>query len=155
MKLVKCYHKGCTNPLNTGDRMLPIDEFNLNRSKRRGVQEWCRHCQIAQVNLVHTHLTPTVYKLLNVTTGEFYIGSTTQSLDKRWWEHKSCAFNKNAQSELYCAMRCWDNDRHWKMIALEECPEATTKELREREQYYIDIEQPQLNTFNAVREQTA
>jgi hypothetical protein len=85
-------------------------------------------------------------------TGECYVGSTTQTLEKRYWQHKTSAYKKLAPSNFYRCMRVFAGDKYWDIELLEECPGATTGELREREQAHIDMLNPVLNTHNAIRE---
>jgi hypothetical protein len=153
-QLHKCYHRNCTNPKTSEDRMLPASEFNKNRSKKRGLQNWCTHCQVAQVSKVHAHRAPKIYALCNKATYEQYVGNTTQTLRKRLWNHWSFV-NRGATSELYSCMRIFDDRDMWEMVELERLPEgATKKERLQAEQAWIDRLQPKLNTVNAIKERT-
>ena len=76
-----------------------------------------------------------IYKITNQLNNKPYIG---QSIDiaRRWSEHKSRAFEKNANcyyNPLYCAIRKYGIN-NFKFEVIEEC---LVEDLNEREKYYI------------------
>ncbi len=84
-----------------------------------------------------------IYMVLDSVEGsEVYIGSTTGSLTKRLMEHKSDNKNTTAAKQI-CDK--YDNVR---IILIEEYPCKNNHELRQREQYYIDLI-PCVNIINA------
>jgi len=84
-----------------------------------------------------------VYKITNIITGDFYIGSSN-NIKKRWTSHRSHAIWKQCpNSKLYKDMQKYGRD-NFLIEVLEE-----TDALKEREQYYIDQLKPMYNNFNA------
>jgi hypothetical protein len=137
----------------------PLWDFYVAATNKSGKPRYMSHCKACdnkrravQAKLSEQHKVPTVYMLLNRATGEFYIGSTTLTLRKRWWNHKTAAFTDNEQSQLYHCMRCFNDDKYWEIKPLHTLPGASTAELREAEQDAIEELNPVLNTNNAVRE---
>jgi group I intron endonuclease len=75
-----------------------------------------------------------IYKIVNIITGIFYIGSAVD-LIKRWQDHQSDLYlNKHRNSYLQNAWNKYDPDA-FQCIILETCPKDW---LLVREQYYID-----------------
>jgi len=66
-----------------------------------------------------------IYKIIDETNGDVYIGSTTNSLKKRWNHHHIFKY--------YNKLKC-----NCKIILIEDYPCSSKRELEEREQYYID-----------------
>ena len=80
-----------------------------------------------------------VYKITNIITGEFYIGSSC-NIEKRWASHKiPSAHKKHPNSKLYKDMAKYGRD-NFTIEVIEE-----TDNLREREQYYIKRLKPSYN----------
>ena len=77
-----------------------------------------------------------IYKITNKVNGKCYIGQA-QDVYIRWNNHRSCAFNKNAQNYnliLYRAFRKYGLD-NFKFEIIEKC---SLDELNEKEMYYIN-----------------
>ena len=72
-----------------------------------------------------------IYKLVDNTNGNIYIGSTIQSLTKRKSQHKAIGNNK-CMSKLIIANGDYD------IILIENYPCDSKDELLKRERYYID-----------------
>jgi predicted GIY-YIG superfamily endonuclease len=86
-----------------------------------------------------------IYKLVNEVDKEIYVGSTTQPLHKRYYEHKSAAINKKTQHfKVYQHFNNlgWDNV---KIILVEAYPCQDRMELLRKEREHIDILKPSLN----------
>ena len=84
-----------------------------------------------------------VYKITNIITGEFYIGSS-KNIKHRWANHKSPSAQKQQlNSKLYKAMAQYGRDNFIFEI-LEE-----TDNLKEREQYWIKQLSPTYNDRHA------
>lgn len=140
---------------NSCHQEKPAEDFHKHARRKNGLQPYCKECNAAAVDL-HTAREgrgmARVYVMTCLPTGEQYIGSTTKSLKKRWWGHKTQA--KYGTSNLYGCMRTFGDDKYWSIQELE-CIDLNfcdTAYLREREQAWIDELAPQLNTVNAVRE---
>jgi group I intron endonuclease len=87
-----------------------------------------------------------VYKMCSEIDNKIYIGSTIQFLKKRFDSHKNKA--KTGTSIVYIHFNIieWHNV---KIELIEEYPCANKKELVKREQHYIDLLKPELNTLSA------
>ena len=82
-----------------------------------------------------------VYKITNIITGDFYIGSS-KDIKHRWANHKSPSrWKQLPNSKLYKAMASYGLD-NFTLEIIEE-----TDNLREREQYYIECLKPSYNNF--------
>ena len=80
-----------------------------------------------------------VYKITNIITGEFYIGSSC-NIKYRWAQHKSPSkWERYPNSRLYKDMSQYGKDK-FIFEVIEE-----TDNLREREQYWIDQLKPSYN----------
>ena len=66
-----------------------------------------------------------IYKIVDLTNDDIYIGSTAMSLDGRWGSHQM--FNLYDKNKEYC-----------EMILIEDYPCESRRQLEEREQYYMD-----------------
>lgn len=84
-----------------------------------------------------------VYKITNIITDEFYIGSS-KNIKNRWAGHK-CASTwiKRPGMKLYQAFNKYGVN-NFKFEVIEE-----TNMLKEREQYYIDLLKPSYNNIRA------
>jgi group I intron endonuclease len=81
-----------------------------------------------------------IYKILNSNTGEFYIGSTSVSFKKRFWNHKRLLeSNKNPCIFL---QNSYNKNKKFIFSILEICEK---EKCIEREQYYIDSLNPKYN----------
>ena len=84
-----------------------------------------------------------VYKITNKITGDFYIGSSN-NIKSRWIHHRSPSVWKNCTGmKLYKDMAQYGLDNFLFEIVEE------TAELREREQYFIDLLKPSYNDKRA------
>ena len=84
-----------------------------------------------------------VYKITNLETNEYYIGSSVD-VKKRWTTHKCSSFWKRyTNNKLYIAFQQYGLDK-FKFEIIEE-----TDNLKEREQYYIDLLKPIYNDRKA------
>lgn len=83
-----------------------------------------------------------IYKITNIETNECYIGSS-KDIKHRWSEHKRLSTWKQKNSKLYIAFQQYGLDK-FSFEILEE-----TTNLKEREQYYIDLLKPIYNNNRA------
>ena len=77
-----------------------------------------------------------IYKILNRTTGKFYVGSSSRSIEGRWIEHLSdLRRNSHYNPRL---QRAWNKygEEDFDFIVLEEVKDK--KQVVVREQYYLD-----------------
>ena len=82
-----------------------------------------------------------VYKITNIITGDFYIGSS-KDIKKRWANHRSPSAHKQKQnSKLYKAMASYGLD-NFTIEVIEK-----TDNLRKREQYWIEHLKPVYNNL--------
>lgn len=80
-----------------------------------------------------------VYKITNTITDDFYIGSS-RNIEDRWTHHKCpSAWKKQQNNLLYLDFQKYGLE-NFKFEIIEE-----TSQLREREQYFIDLLQPTYN----------
>ena len=85
------------------------------------------------------NMTSGVYKITNIITGEFYIGSSN-NIKRRWAQHKSPSMWKlQPNFKLYKDMAQYGKDK-FIFEVIEE-----TSSLKEREQYYIEQLSPTYN----------
>lgn len=84
-----------------------------------------------------------VYKITNNITNDFYIGSS-KDVNRRWSGHRCISnWKQRPDSKLYKDMAKYGRD-NFKFEIIEE-----TTELKEREQYFIDLLKPSYNNYNA------
>ena len=84
-----------------------------------------------------------VYKITNTITGEFYIGSS-KDIKRRWSNHKCrSTWDKCPNSSMYKDMQKYCVDK-FKFEIIEE-----TTELKQREQYWMNLLKPKYNNYNA------
>ena len=80
-----------------------------------------------------------VYKITNIITGDFYIGSS-KNIKLRWAQHKRPSIQKRlSNSKLYKAMASYGLDNFTFEII------EKTDNLKKREQYYIEQLKPSYN----------
>ena len=85
-----------------------------------------------------------IYKLVNNTDKEIYIGSTCVPLHKRFYKHKQDAIRfPNRKVYKHLIEIGWDEV---KIILIESFSCENKMELEKRERYYIDQLSPSLNT---------
>ena len=86
-----------------------------------------------------------IYFIGNYVDNDIYIGSTTQTLTKRFQNHKDCInHTEKIERKLYAKMREVGKE-HFYIEEIEKFPCSTTEELRKRERHYIIERQPILN----------
>ena len=88
---------------------------------------------------------PKIYKITNVITNDFYIGKTTQSINKRWTQHKCGAKlckKYNTNNRFYNAIRKYDSVN----FVVELLEEVELLQIDEREIYWITFLNPKYNT---------
>ena len=84
-----------------------------------------------------------VYKITNIITGEFYIGSS-KDIKYRWTTHKCLyVWKRYPNVKLYKAMAQYGRD-NFTIEVIEE-----TTDLHNREQYYIEQLKPSYNNYRA------
>ena len=90
---------------------------------------------------------PYIYKITNLINEKKYIGKTLISLDFRWKQHEKEALRERSKNRpLYRAIRKYGIE-NFKIELLEEC---TSKDLSQRECYWIDYYQTFSKGYNAT-----
>ena len=81
-----------------------------------------------------------IYKLVDNTNGNLYVGSTCEKRLCRRLQKHVCAYKLWKKAGNQRKMRSFDilKNNDYKIILLEKCPCETKEELLAREQYYID-----------------
>jgi predicted GIY-YIG superfamily endonuclease len=74
-----------------------------------------------------------IYKIVDNTNGDIYVGSTICSLQKRLRGHKT---DSKGRTDISSSKIIFNND--YKIELIENYPCNSLKELLQREQYYID-----------------
>ena len=89
-----------------------------------------------------------IYKIVNSFDNLIYIGSSTNTLPKRFAQHKIAA-RKNPEQRVYAHLNevGWENVR---IVLVEAFSCANKDELRAREQHWMDTLHPSLNKNSAV-----
>ena len=84
-----------------------------------------------------------IYKLINSIDGQIYVGSTCNTLNKRFATHRSCAKTQPDR----CIYNHYNNIgwHNVSIVLIEYYPCTNRLELEQRERYYIDLLKPQLN----------
>ena len=86
-----------------------------------------------------------VYKITNTITGDFYIGSS-KNIKNRWMSHKKpSTWNKCPNNQLYLDMQKYGVDK----FVFEILEEAEIEQLKEKEQWFIELLKPTYNNNNA------
>ena len=86
-----------------------------------------------------------VYKITNTITGDFYIGSS-KNVKNRWMSHKKpSTWNKCPNNQLYLDMQKYGVDK----FELQILEEAEIEQLKEKEQWFIELLKPTYNNNNA------
>ena len=86
-----------------------------------------------------------VYKITNIVTGDFYIGSS-KDVNRRWAHHKCPSrWKKCPNSQLYLDMQKYGVDKFEFQILANIEPE----QLKEAEQEFIETLKPTYNNYNA------
>ena len=90
-----------------------------------------------------------IYKLVNTVDDKIYVGSTCMSLAKRKSWHKKDTTKRSSRVYAHLNSIGWDNIS----IRLIESVNADTKDqLLMREQHYIDLLKPSLNSISAIND---
>ena len=86
-----------------------------------------------------------VYKITNIVTNDFYIGSS-KNIKKRWAEHKiPSVWNRYPNNPMYLDMKKYGlNNFEFQILA-----EVEEGKLKEAEQQFIEKLQPTYNNYNA------
>ena len=90
-----------------------------------------------------------IYMLESDLTDEVYIGSTVQRLSKRKGHHKEFYVN-NLKKTTACKLFDYGVN-NVKICLLEDFPCETARQLREREQYHLDLLKQTKNVLNKYR----
>ena len=86
-----------------------------------------------------------VYKITNVITGDFYIGSS-KDVKRRWMQHKRPSVWKRFQNNpMYLDMKRYGIDK----FELQILEEVEIEQLKEMEQRLIETLKPTYNNYNA------
>ena len=86
-----------------------------------------------------------IYKITNVITGDFYIGSSND-INRRWRAHKCpSTWKKCPNNPMYLVMRKYGIEN----FVFEVIEEAEESFLKEKEQQFIEMLKPTYNNYNA------
>ena len=86
-----------------------------------------------------------VYKITNVITGDFYIGSS-KNVKRRWAGHKCpSVWNRYPNNPMYLDMNKYGLDK----FSFQILAEVEIEQLKEMEQQFIEILKPTYNNYNA------
>lgn len=88
-----------------------------------------------------------IYKITCIPEDSVYVGSTKNSLKKRWWHHKALA-NQGKAGRLYDWLRLWISDELGDtMFQMEELEQVNEGEsIQSREAYWIQKLDADCNT---------
>jgi hypothetical protein len=89
-----------------------------------------------------------IYKIVNDVNGMIYVGSTVKLLCNRMSHHRTTA-RENNNSKFYQYMRELGIEK-FKIALIESYPCSSKEELHAKEDEYIRILKPELNTVNAI-----
>ena len=86
-----------------------------------------------------------VYKITNIVTGDFYIGSS-KDVKRRWAEHRrTSVWKKCSNNPMYLDMQKYSIDK----FELKILEEAEPEQLKDKEQQFIQTLKPVYNNYNA------
>ena len=86
-----------------------------------------------------------VYKITNVITGDFYIGSS-KDVKRRWMQHKRPSiWNERQNNPMYLDMKRYGLDK----FSFQILEEVEIEQLKETEQKFIETLKPTYNNYNA------
>ena len=86
-----------------------------------------------------------VYKITNIITGDFYIGSS-KNVKRRWADHKcQSTWKKHPNNPMYLDMKHYGTDK----FVFEILAEVEEGKLKEKEQQFIEKLNPTYNSCNA------
>jgi group I intron endonuclease len=83
-----------------------------------------------------------IYKITNIITGNFYIGKTVSSLEKRFYHHKYAASKYKNKTHLWLSMNKYGHDN---FIIEEVCTALSENELNSLEVFHIATMKPYYN----------
>lgn len=89
-----------------------------------------------------------IYRINNDIDDEFYVGGTTQTLSKRFGDHKLTATTK-PNRKIYNHMNSLGAD-HFRIVLIEQIEVESKEQLRKKEDEYIRLLKPKLNMINSV-----
>lgn len=88
-----------------------------------------------------------IYKITNDINGKMYIGKTSYTIEKRWYEHCKSSNDPNKQHyPLYCAIRKYGIE-HFSIEEIEQCADSDASE---RECYWISKLDTYRSGYNAT-----
>ena len=85
-----------------------------------------------------------IYKIVNSVNNKVYIGSTTDSLDQRFWVHQAYAERK-PKRRLYQEMNRLGHNK-FRIVLIKNFPCSSHKALQQEERKYFLKYKPELNT---------
>ena len=86
-----------------------------------------------------------IYKIINTVTKDFYIGSS-KNVKNRWVKHKCpSTWNKHPNNPMYLDMQKYGVDK----FVFEILEEAEIEQLKEKEQWFIELLKPTYNSNRA------
>ena len=86
--------------------------------------------------------TGVVYLVTNILTGDQYVGATTNSIKKRWWQHVAAANQGKDTLAIYSAIREYGKEV-FEVVELYRCLEGES--IKESEKRFIQELNPSLN----------
>lgn len=89
---------------------------------------------------------PYIYKITNKINGKMYIGQTTTSINRRFFEHKYNAKTRTDKFPLYCAIRKYGEEN----FVIEKIEECDNDRLDEREIFWIAYFDTFKNGYNST-----
>jgi len=94
-----------------------------------------------------------IYRITCIDTSitDDYIGSTTNFIQRKT-QHKKCCQDYNTDIKIYSIIRINGGWENWDMKVIEEYPCDTKHQLCIREQYWINMFHPRMNSMNAYIE---
>ena len=86
-----------------------------------------------------------IYKIINIITGDFYIGSS-KNVKQRWINHKCpSTWKRHSNNPMYLDMQTYGVDEFDFQIL----EEVEIEQLKEKEQQFIEKMHPTYNSYNA------
>lgn len=113
------------------------------------VQEWAKRnpeVHKARIQKYYSKLGSGVYRVNNLITGESYIGSSG-TLVQRMNQHFNANFKGASNKNLQNSMR----EFGIKWFSFEIIEHCTPDNILEREQYWVDLLNPEFNTSNPIK----
>jgi group I intron endonuclease len=88
-----------------------------------------------------------IYKIVNSVNNMIYVGSTKQSINIRFNQHKANSKDLTKNAKIYLLMRKIGVDK-FNIEVIEQIEFLDKKDLLNKEQYFIDNLKPELNMLN-------